>query len=189
MSAPSARYRFVARTRRRCQRLRGEVLALRVRVAGGRCGRGLLVEAGVSFKHPLHPGLTFGSGVVLGRHTRIDVPWGGRLVLGDGVKLTGSTVVAASGAVELGPGTQVGEQCSIRDADHDVRAGLDMAAAALRVAPVRIGAGVWIGRGVAVLRGVEIGDGAVVGANSVVTRSLPARCIAVGAPARVVRER
>jgi hypothetical protein len=34
-----------------------------------------------------------------------------------------------------------------------------------------------------------IGEGAVVGANAVVTRDLPAYAIAVGAPARVIRDR
>jgi acetyltransferase-like isoleucine patch superfamily enzyme len=32
----------------------------------------------------------------------------------------------------------------------------------------------------------SIGDGAVIGANSVVTRPIPAYCLAYGAPARVV---
>jgi acetyltransferase-like isoleucine patch superfamily enzyme len=36
--------------------------------------------------------------------------------------------------------------------------------------------------------GVTIGAGTVVGANAVVTSDLPPRCVAVGAPARVLRE-
>ena len=35
--------------------------------------------------------------------------------------------------------------------------------------------------------GVTIGENTVVGAGSVVTRDLPANCIAVGSPARVLR--
>lgn len=57
----------------------------------------------------------------------------------------------------------------------------------VRVAPVRIGAGAWLGQNVVVMPGVTIGDGAVIGANSVVTRDVPARTIAVGAPAKVLR--
>jgi acetyltransferase-like isoleucine patch superfamily enzyme len=34
-----------------------------------------------------------------------------------------------------------------------------------------------------------IGEGAVVGANAVVTRDLPAFAVAVGAPARIIRDR
>ena len=57
-----------------------------------------------------------------------------------------------------------------------------------RIEPVRIGDRVWIGADVLVLRGVTIGDDSVVGAGAVVTRDLPPRVLAVGAPARPVRE-
>jgi acetyltransferase-like isoleucine patch superfamily enzyme len=42
---------------------------------------------------------------------------------------------------------------------------------------------------VKVLDGVDVGDGAVVGAGAVVREAVPARGIAVGIPARVVRMR
>jgi len=56
-----------------------------------------------------------------------------------------------------------------------------------RIAPVLIKRGCWIGQNVVILPGVTIGEFAIVGANSVVSKSIPARCIAVGAPARVVK--
>ena len=55
-------------------------------------------------------------------------------------------------------------------------------------APVHIGRNCWLGAGVIVLPGVSIGENTVVGAGSVVTKDLPANVIAVGTPARVVRE-
>lgn len=54
--------------------------------------------------------------------------------------------------------------------------------------PVRVGAGSWLGFGVAVLPGVTIGRHVVVGANSVVTDDIPDFAVAVGAPARVVKD-
>lgn len=54
--------------------------------------------------------------------------------------------------------------------------------------PVRIGRGSWLGQNVVVMPGVTIGEYAVIGANSVVTRDIPPRAVAVGAPARVIRE-
>lgn len=54
--------------------------------------------------------------------------------------------------------------------------------------PVTIGDNVWIGTRVTILKGVNIGDGAVIGAGSVVTRDIPANCIAVGSPAKVIKE-
>ena len=54
--------------------------------------------------------------------------------------------------------------------------------------PIVIGDNVWLGGGVIVCPGVTIGDNTVVGAGAVVTRDLPANVVAVGNPARVVRE-
>lgn len=52
---------------------------------------------------------------------------------------------------------------------------------------ITLGSKVWIGSGVQVLPGVTIGEGTTIGAGSVVTRPIPARCVAVGNPCRVVR--
>ena len=54
--------------------------------------------------------------------------------------------------------------------------------------PVTIGDNVWLGNNVCVMPGVTIGDGAIVGANSVVTHDVPAYALAVGAPAKVIRQ-
>lgn len=55
-------------------------------------------------------------------------------------------------------------------------------------APVKIGSNVWIGGGSIILPGVTIGDGSTIGAGSVVTKSIPAGCVAVGNPCRVIRK-
>ncbi|MCK1313371.1 acyltransferase [Bradyrhizobium sp. 23] len=55
-------------------------------------------------------------------------------------------------------------------------------------APVVVRDKAWIGFNVSILKGVTIGEGAVVGACSVVTRDIPPYAVAVGNPARVVRE-
>jgi maltose O-acetyltransferase len=54
--------------------------------------------------------------------------------------------------------------------------------------PITIGDNVWLGGGVIVCPGVTIGDDTVVGAGAVVTRDLPAGVVAVGNPARVLRD-
>jgi acetyltransferase-like isoleucine patch superfamily enzyme len=53
-------------------------------------------------------------------------------------------------------------------------------------APIEIGKSVSIAWGAFLLPGTTVGDGAVVGAQSVVNRSIPERCLAIGFPARVV---
>jgi maltose O-acetyltransferase len=54
--------------------------------------------------------------------------------------------------------------------------------------PIAIGNNVWLGGGVIVLPGVTIGDDTVVDAGAVVTKDLPAAVVAVGNPARVLRD-
>ena len=53
--------------------------------------------------------------------------------------------------------------------------------------PIEIEDQVWIGGGSILLPGVRIGKGCVIGAGSVVTHSVPAGCVAVGSPCRVIR--
>lgn len=54
--------------------------------------------------------------------------------------------------------------------------------------PIIIEDNVWLGGGVIVCPGVRIGENSVIGAGSVVTKDIPANVVAVGNPARVIRE-
>ena len=47
--------------------------------------------------------------------------------------------------------------------------------------------GAWVGAGVIILPGVTVGENAVVGAGSIVTKNIPARTVAVGNPAQVIK--
>lgn len=88
--------------------------------------------------------------------------------------------------IDIGNDVQVGPAVQLYTAQHPLeaevrRSGLESAR------PIRIGNDVWIGGGVVILPGVTIGDRSVVGGGSVVVHSVPADCVAVGNPARVVR--
>lgn len=54
--------------------------------------------------------------------------------------------------------------------------------------PIIIEDNVFLGANVVVKKGVTIGANTVVGMNSVVTHSLPANCVAVGIPCKVIRQ-
>ncbi|MUG93830.1 acyltransferase [Scytonema sp. UIC 10036] len=47
----------------------------------------------------------------------------------------------------------------------------------------------WLGHAVTVLDGVTIGKGSVIGAGAVVTKDIPSYSVAVGIPAKVIRQR
>jgi virginiamycin A acetyltransferase len=55
--------------------------------------------------------------------------------------------------------------------------------------PVEVGNDVWIGYGAILLPGVKIGNGAIIGAGAVVSKDVGSYEIAVGNPARIVKER
>lgn len=108
------------------------------------------------------------------------------LTVGKGYLNTGSSIMCTQ-SITLGNGVFVARNVYITDSDH--HALLDTEGNPRNLpAPVRIGDHVWIGYGAVILKGVSIGDGAVIAAGSVVTRDIPARCLAAGVPARVIRE-
>jgi maltose O-acetyltransferase len=88
---------------------------------------------------------------------------------------------------EYGEDVQIGPNVQLLTATHPLEPGprRDKWEAA---EPITIADNVWLGGGVIVCPGVTIGENTVVGAGSVVTRDLPADVVAVGSPARVVRE-
>ncbi len=118
-----------------------------------------------------------------------------QLTIGHSARLSDNVHIACLNRVTIGDHLLCGSRILISDHAHGAY-GAEAASdptlpPALRPlmssAPVVIGDNVWLGDGVVVLAGAEIGDGCVVGANSVVTGRIPARTIAVGAPARAVR--
>lgn len=89
--------------------------------------------------------------------------------------------------VSVGDDVQIGPNVQLLTATHPLEPGprRDKWESA---EPIVIGDNVWLGGGVIVCPGVTIGADTVVGAGSVVTRDLPSGVLAVGSPARVVRE-
>ena len=56
-----------------------------------------------------------------------------------------------------------------------------------QVKAITIGNNVWIGDKVAINKGVKIGNNVIIGANSVVTKDIPNNVVAVGVPARILK--
>jgi acetyltransferase-like isoleucine patch superfamily enzyme len=92
--------------------------------------------------------------------------------------------------IEIGESALFADHVYVSDFDHrHADLGVPIRDQGIVKARVRIGDDVWLGTKVTVARGVEIGQGAIIGANAVVTRDVPAYAVAVGAPARVIRDR
>jgi len=133
--------------------------------------------------------------IVLGDRTRLARgvllhPYGGAISIGADVHVGPYTTIYGHGGVTIGKDTLVSMGCRILSSNHTVppdrtiiRSQPDLPL------PVSIGNDVWLGANVIVVGGVTIGDGCVVGAGAVVTGNLPPYSIAIGVPARVVRNR
>ena len=89
--------------------------------------------------------------------------------------------------ITIGNQVLLGPRVGIYTSNHAIDPG-ERAAGACYARPVTIGNQVWMGGGVTINPGVTIGDGAIIGSGSVVTKDVPARHIAAGVPARVIRE-
>jgi acetyltransferase-like isoleucine patch superfamily enzyme len=118
-----------------------------------------------------------GAGSVIGRGSVVDndVVVGARVKVQTGVYLTAFTVIEDD--VFVGPGA------TTTNDDTMARHGPEMQ---LRGATLRRACRV--GGGTVLTPGVEIGEEAFVAAGAVVTKDVPARAVAIGIPARVVRE-
>ncbi|MGM0385716.1 MAG: sugar O-acetyltransferase [Actinomycetota bacterium] len=90
-------------------------------------------------------------------------------------------------AITIGDDVQMGPNVQFLTPTHPVDPGprRDKWEAA---EPITIGDNVWLGGGVIVCPGVTIGQNTVVGAGAVVVKDTPPNVVAVGNPARVVRE-
>jgi maltose O-acetyltransferase len=126
-----------------------------------------------------------GGGTTVRSDFRCD--YGYRITIGAYCFVNWGAVFLDVGPITLGDHVQLGPNVQLLTANHPLEA-TERRAGWQRPAPIAIGDDVWLGGGVIVLPGVSIGAGTVVGAGSVVTRDLPPGVVALGNPARVVRE-
>jgi Acetyltransferase (isoleucine patch superfamily) len=111
------------------------------------------------------------------------------LQIGDGTSIAGFCTITSRRGVVIERNVLIARYAYISDHAH-AHAAQDLPIkeqGIADVAPVRIREGAWLGQNVVVCPGVTIGRNAVIGANSVVKTDVPDFCVAVGAPARVVR--
>lgn len=116
-------------------------------------------------------GAHVGKNVAIGDHVRIDSGHADMIYIEDYVQLTGGCRVLAHK----------------RDLT-DYHVGDNAADFGYKVEPVRLCKGCQIGMESMIMPGVTVGEGAIVGAGSLISKDIPAWTIAVGRPAKVVKE-
>lgn len=117
------------------------------------------------------------------------------LHLGHNVQVNDYVHIGAVNKVVIGNNVLIASKVYISDHNHGNYKGFeqcspdtDPAKRPIISSPILIEDNVWLGEQVSVLPGVTIGKGSIIGANSVVSKSIPANCIAVGIPAKVIKK-
>jgi acetyltransferase-like isoleucine patch superfamily enzyme len=112
-----------------------------------------------------------------------------RIVIGNRVTATGTLTLDAMEKIIIEDDVMFAANVTVMDGLHGFQSANEpyKYQPMWRIEPVVIGRGCWIAQNVVIMPGVTIGELSIIGANSVVTHSIPARVIAFGNPARVVK--
>lgn len=114
--------------------------------------------------------------------------WGGHHVhLGKNVYINFNCTFVDDAQIYIGDGTMIAPNATIIAASHPVSPSLREKGYGCNK-PVYIEKNVWLASNVTVLPGVHIGDNSIIGAGSIVTKDIPPNVIALGNPAKIVRE-
>ena len=116
-------------------------------------------------------GAKVGKGVFIGDRVVFDMNHADLITLDDCAHITGGCRLL----------------CHQRDLTN-YRKGDDASKLGYKLAPIHVGKGCMIGMESLIMPGVTIGDGTIVGAFSLVVKDIPAWTVAVGRPAKVIKE-
>jgi acetyltransferase-like isoleucine patch superfamily enzyme len=176
-------------------------------------GKGVVFGRNITLRHPRK--ITLGANCVIDDNVVLDAKGEKNegLKIGDNAYIGRNTILSCKeGSITVGDYTNISANCSLLSeteinlgrycflAGHcylvaggnhsfdDVSLPI-MFQQSVSKGGIRVGDDVWLGAGVIVLDGAAVGQGTVVGAGAVVTESLPEFAVAVGSPARVIRDR
>lgn len=115
------------------------------------------------------------------------------LNVGNGCNFGAFNHVTCTNRIQIGDCLLTGKWVTITDNSHGMTDNASLHLDPMKrpifsKGPVTIGNNVWIGDKATILAGVTIGDGAVIAANAVVTKDVPAYCVAAGNPARIIKK-
>lgn len=123
----------------------------------------------------------------LGEGSYIAAPLSGaalnHLHIGKDVFINANFLAMARGEIIIEDHVQIAGNVSVLSNNHDL---YDRAILTLK--PVHIKKGAWIGANATILPGISIGKYAVIGAGAVVTKDIPDYSVAVGNPAKVIKQ-
>lgn len=157
-------------------------------------GKGVYLDQGV-YLHALPNGITIGDETFIMHHTMLHVfnfrnlPRAG-ITLGRNCFIGEYNVMRGQGGIQIGNDVYTGPMVKILAVNH-VFDDLErpIREQGVTTEGIVIEDDVWIGAGATIVDGVTIGRGSVIGAGAVVSSDIPPYSIAVGVPAKVIKDR
>ena len=168
---------------------------VRIAYAGNiKLGKGVYLDQGV-YLHALPSGITIGDDTFLMHHTMLHVfnyrnlPQAG-ITIGKNCFFGEFNVIRGQGGVTIGNDVYTGPMVKIVAVNHVYDdPTVPIREQGITAQGIVIEDDVWLGAGVTVVDGVTIGRGSIIGAGAVVSKDIPPYSIAVGIPAKPVKDR
>ncbi|MFV9504550.1 MAG: acyltransferase [Oscillochloridaceae bacterium umkhey_bin13] len=167
---------------------------VRIRFASNvRLGAGVYLDHG-SYLHACPGGISIGAGsfvmknAILHVYNFRDLPQAG-IRIGARSLIGEACILRGQGGITIGDDVYLGTLVQILAVNHVFADPYrPISQQGITAQGITIGDGSWIGSGAIILDGVTLGRNVVVGAGALVTKDLPDYCVAVGNPARIVRD-
>jgi acetyltransferase-like isoleucine patch superfamily enzyme len=114
---------------------------------------------------------------------------GVELIIGEGTTIGRFNHIYATKKVEIGKNVLTADKVYISDSSHEYQnINIPVKNQPIKqMEAVYIGDGSWIGENVCIM-GAKIGKNCVIGANSIVSKDIPDYSVAVGIPAKVIKQ-
>jgi acetyltransferase-like isoleucine patch superfamily enzyme len=159
-------------------------------IYGGSVGKNVKIFEGVKMALKKGCPITIGDDVSLEKGVVISTSERGKISIGNNVYVGEYSLITSNEEIEIGDNVQISPHNDIVDFNHIYQnRSIHVNQQGITAKKITIHEDVWIGSGCKILKGVTIGKGAVIGAGSVVTKDIPSFHVAVGIPARAIKER
>ncbi|MGP1449624.1 MAG: acyltransferase [Wolinella sp.] len=133
--------------------------------------------------------IDIGDGAILNRSVHLNA-YRGEIIIGDGSEVNNLTIINGTGCVCIGSDVLIGPNVQMISYAHNFNdVDTVIKAQGIEKSRIDIGDGCWIGASSVILHGVRIGEHSIIGAGAVVTKDVPPYSVAVGVPARVIKNR
>jgi acetyltransferase-like isoleucine patch superfamily enzyme len=134
--------------------------------------------------------ITIGDNVSIEKGVVMSTSETGKISIGNNVYVGEYSVLTSNQEIEIGDNVLISPHNDIVDFNHIYQNRfIHVNQQGVTAKKITIQEDVWIGSGCKILKGVTIGKGAVVGAGSIVTKDISSFHVAVGNPAKAIKER